>query len=220
MDVENIVTETGVRCRLTQVTETMDLFESAAQVITVEIDVYDFEMACGVIRELDAFEPSNSSKSGRAQCERYSMRFKEFLRERKLCDQIEKLVPQTLNSFLRQFYCSLRGKDGQWLSPSPLGCVRAGIQRYLTGPPVNRTINIIDGKDFMSANRMLKTIGAMYLKNGGKTKSYAAIEPEDMKKIVAYMDRSTPLKLQEEVIFKIIYYFGERGREPLRPCWS
>ncbi len=63
---------------------------------------------------------------------------------------------------------------------------------------------------------MLKVIGAMYLKNGGETKAYPAIEPTDMRKVAQYFDRSTPEILQEEIIFNTIYYFGMRGRETLR----
>ena len=71
-----------------------------------QLEVCEYEMDEAVVQELNAFEESNQSKSARAQAERYTRRFKEFLRERGLCINIEMLVPKTLNEFLRQFYCS------------------------------------------------------------------------------------------------------------------
>lgn len=39
-------------------------------------------------------------------------------------------------------------------------------------------------------------------------KSFKAIEKEDMIKIPEYFDRNTLVKLQREVWFNLVYYFG------------
>ncbi len=65
-----------------------------------------------ILNELDATKVANTSKSSLVQARRYADRLKTFLRERRLCDNIEALVPQTLNKFLRYYYHSLRGKNG------------------------------------------------------------------------------------------------------------
>jgi site-specific recombinase XerD len=49
-----------------------------------------------------------------------------------------------------------------------------------------------------------------------KTKPFEAISEADLAKLNEYFDRSTNKRLQEEVIFNILYHFGMRGREHLR----
>lgn len=64
---------------------------------------------------------------------------------------------------------------------------------------------------------MLKTMVYRF-KRSNQAKSedkYPAVEPCDMNKIQEYFDRSTPLILQQEVIFNLLYYFSLRGRETL-----
>ena len=39
---------------------------------------------------------------------------------------------------------------------------------------------------------------------------YPAIEPEDLVLLRQYFNRSTPVKLQDEVLFLIVYHFGFR----------
>ena len=99
------------------------------------------------------------------------------------------------------------------MSPATLVCIRAGIQRYLGGAPVNRPMDIIRDTQFRSANNMLKVVGTLYLRNGGRTRSYRSIQDADLQKLSRYFDRSGPQRLQEEVAYNILYYYGERGRE-------
>ena len=181
---------TSTDCRtLTQVDEMLDEFEETADVDTEELEECAEDLDHAVEKEMDEVETANTPKSSSEQARRYSDRFKEFLRAHKLCDKIEQLVPQTLNRFLRFYYRNLRGKSGEYLAPSTLGCIRAGIHRYLTSAPLNRAINIIEGVEFQSANKMLRVIGALYLKTGGCTMTFPAIEPADMVKVAKYLDR-------------------------------
>jgi hypothetical protein len=50
--------------------------------------------------------------------------------------------------------------------------VQAGINRYLSLPPVNLQIDIYNGVQFAASNRMVTTVARMYIKTGGKTKHY------------------------------------------------
>ena len=48
-----------------------------------------------------------------------------------------------------------------------------------------------------------------FIKNGGtvnQSKQYQAIEKDDMRKMAAYFDRSSPKILQQEIWFSIVYY--------------
>ena len=47
---------------------------------------------------------------------------------------------------------------------------------------------------------------------GDRIQHYNPIEENDMR----YFDRKNPVSLQDEIIFNIIYYFGQRGRERIR----
>jgi hypothetical protein len=60
---------------------------------------------------------------------------------------------------------------------------------------------------------MLKVMGTKFLREGGSTMCYRAIQDGDLRKLSVYFDRSKPQRLQEEVAFNILYFFGERGRE-------
>jgi hypothetical protein len=174
---------------LSQVRDMLNDFENNADVDDDEMLGSANDIDEALEKELDMMEVTNMSKTSADQAKRYAERFKAFLREHGLCDKIDSLVPQTLGKFLRYFYHSLLGKNGEFLAPASLGCVRAGIHRYLTSPPYNRPIDIIGDAQFQSANKMLKVLGALYLKHGGVTKSFPAIEPGDKDKIQRHFDR-------------------------------
>ena len=120
-----------------------------------------------------------------------------------------------LNNYLRLFYFSLKCKDGRPYAPRSLIGIRAAIHRYLISPKVNRNINILSGVEFTRANAMLKTMIGKWLREGKKSKSFEAIEEEDMEKIRKNFDRRSPVVLQHEVWYNIVYYFGFRGRETI-----
>ena len=52
-----------------------------------------------------------------------------------------------------------------------------------------------------------------YMKNGGEVKPFPAIDETDMQKIGHYFFDSTtdPVKLQEEIVFYVLYYDAQRG---------
>ena len=63
---------------------------------------------------------------------------------------------------------------------------------------------------------MLKTMAGLWLKNGGSSYEYIAIEKKDMDTILQSFDRNSAESLQNEVIFSLIYFLGARGREEFR----
>ena len=87
-------------------------------------------------------------------------------------------------------------------SLNSLICIRAGLHRYFTSPPVNRIdLNIIGDFAFNQANRMLKTMVAKYKlanQQASSVHKYPAIIEEDMKKIRIYFDRSNPEILKKK----------------------
>ena len=76
-----------------------------------------------------------------------------------------------------------------------------------------RKLNIITDDRFYEANIALKCLARKFIKNGGKSKHFQAIEAEDLTKLSEYFSRSDPTVLLHETYYNIIYYFGTRGRE-------
>ena len=173
------------------------------------------EIPESVLRDLDEIEKNMKSMSSHKQEIDHSKRLMNFLSEKDLSVNLETVSEKSLNEYLRWFYSELRTKKNEYYSPASLKCIRAGIHRYMT-TTLKRLINIIDGDFFKSANRMLTTMCALWLSNGGRATEYISIEKNDMKKIMDSFKRSSGENLQNEVIFSILFFLGARGREEFK----
>ena len=74
-----------------------------------------------------------------------------------MCD-FHSVSAEKLNTVLRwlyHVYGKLKKCQGDLFTSSALAGIRAAIHRYITSPPFNRSIDIIQDKEFMAANRML-----------------------------------------------------------------
>ncbi len=129
------------------------------------------------------------------------------------------LPEDQLCQLLRQFYGEARKENGDTYSKSSLCNIRAGIQRYLSSPPFNRTVNIIRGAAFQSANNVFNgTLNKMKRAGEDSTMSHPRISEEDMDKLFAsnILSSNNPTSLQRLVFFQLQYMFCRRGREGLR----
>lgn len=167
------------------------------------------------IAEMDALEIRMKSASSSKQEREHSKRFVNFLIEKQIEVDLKTISKERLNGLLRWFYKELKTKKNEYYSPQSLRCIRAGIHRYLT-ISLNRNVNIISGEEFSQANRMLTTMSALWLSNGGRPTEYVSIEENDLSKIHKSFTRETADSLQNEVIFSILYFLGARGREEFR----
>ena len=167
--------------------------------------------------EINELEEFGKNKSTDDQTKYFVNKFKSFLEEKHLPSIIETMPVKYLSQYLRLWYAKAKKIDGSDFSPATLICMRAAIQRYLTSSSVNRQVDIIDGQDFKMANTTLKASIAVYLKKNSRSdRGTKAIDEEDLRLLSAYFDRSTPERLQHEVFYDFLYYFGYRGREWLR----
>lgn len=165
--------------------------------------------------QLNNLEKSLASKSTKDQESLYVNKFRKFLLENSLCETFESVPFTILNNYLRFFYSKLEKNDGLAYTPSTLVCIRSSIQRYLESK--NVCVDIRKDKLFTKANNVLKKKASLFLSDkSAKIESYPAIEVNDLSKIYAYFDRSTPEKLLREVWFSITYHLGLRGREAQR----
>ena len=113
--------------------------------------------------------------------------------------------PEELSLILRQLYAEIRQKNGNNYSRSGLTNIRASIQRHIASPPFNRNINIIRDREFGAANSVIQGQIKLLRQSGNDvTKHKQAIDNEDMKKIRASFDVSTPSGLQNKV-FSIFF---------------
>lgn len=150
------------------------------------------------------------------QTNHYSSMFTKFLTDQNLSTDLKNMSNSYLNDYLRFFYSKLRTKDGSFYSPSTLLCIRSSLNRFFNSSVLSKNVNIVNGPEFASCNRMLKSMVGHFLKEGGKVNQHVPIEDEDLQKISDYFTRKNPTALQDEIIFNIIFYFGQRGREHIR----
>jgi hypothetical protein len=185
------------KIEFTQILETLNRTELEAAVAENEGQIFDAKYAAaalddGVNEELNRLELAGRSTSANKQSNCYVARLKKFLSAKNLSSEIETIPVELLCQYLRYFYSELRTQKGSYFSPATLICIRAGIQRYHSGAPRNRPINIVTGSEFVSANKMLKVMGTMYLCEGGAAMQYRAIDEGDLRKLASYFDRSSP----------------------------
>ena len=169
--------------------------------------------------ELIKLEKSAQPTSTQNQTKKWVNLFKDFLTEKELCPDFERIPSQLLNDYLRLFYSHLKKKDGTFYAPASLICIRAALHRHLQSPEVNSTVNILSDVTFIRANNVLKAMVKQYLNsNQEASRGFARIKDEDMKKIFLYFSQEPEgLKtIQEECIFNILFHFQLRGRENLR----
>lgn len=181
-----------------------------------EMEVFD-DVDDEILNTIKLAESEAIPNSTKNQTEYHVKKFKDFLLQKKLSTNIEKIPIDILSNYLSYYYYSLRRKDSKPYSPTSLICIRASIQRYLSGPKVNRDINIVEDVRFKRCNGILKAMVKKWLNDdGSKAKQYESIEKEDLEKMRRYFDRETPVILQQEAWFSIVYYFALRGREVIR----
>ena len=101
-------------------------------------------------------------KSTKNQTDYQIKKFRDFLLENQLSANIEEAPLNILANYLSFYYYNLKRKDSEPNSPTSLICIRASVQRYLSGPSVNRDIKIIDDVRFKRSNGVLKAM----VKNG------------------------------------------------------
>lgn len=131
----------------------------------------------------------------------------------------ETLPVTDLMNLLRELYGSVRNKKGDQYGKSSYINLRAAIQRHITSPPYNRTINILRDADFLPANQVfMGVLRKMKAEGRDITKHKEAITEGDMGKLYesGVLNIETPLGLLRKVYVEISLHFGRRGREGLR----
>ena len=156
--------------------------------------------------------------------------FKKYLNKKKL-PGADDIPNADLPEILESFYCEVEKSAGKTSAKfeddeqktyknTTMRTIRAALARYYHD---NRSIDIITNEAFVRSNQIFKGIQKINKKKGfGKIESKSPITETDMEKITNYFlthmnGPPNPRKLQEVILFNVIYYLCRRGRENLRP---
>ena len=147
----------------------------------------------------------------------YLNQFKRYLNVKNL-PEVDDIPLIDLDEILFNFYSSIQPQKKEDYSVQTLKCMRAGLNRYFR---TTRGIDIAKDSMFVKANEMLKAIQVDAKKKGlGVKKSYPPISSIDLERIAEYFCHDhvmlpEPRRLQQNIIFYVIYFFCRRGRENL-----
>ena len=145
--------------------------------------------------------------------------FMEWCLKRDVSVNMNNITSMELNDILRWFYAEAKTKSGCSYTPSAMTGIRAAIQRFMTMPPFNRSINLINDREFIPANKVFSAKLKKYVSDGNaKPKHKPTISDDDMALLGKYFSgyKEDPCTLQDFVWFSLCYYFGRRGREGWR----
>ena len=123
-----------------------------------------------------------------------------------------------LPQILLNFYVEIKPKNDNHYAVQSLKCIRAALNRYFK---VERGIDIIKDPQFIRPNEMFRGVCVQSKKQGkGAKKPTPKISPRDLIKIGEYfnhdyMNSPDPKKLQQNLLFFVIYYFCRWGCENL-----
>jgi len=126
------------------------------------------ELTAEQMADLDEIEKANQLSSTSYQTRQHVLTFKNFFKNKGLCENFETVPDNYLCDYLRYFYANIRKDDESLYTPASLVCIRASIHRFLTYPEVNRKVDILNGDIFKRVNGVLKGMIGKYLKSHTK----------------------------------------------------
>lgn len=134
--------------------------------------------------------------------------FREYLTEKNLPLEFEKLNEEELDQILANFYLEIRTKNGELYKKTTMNSYRQGIQRHLAK---YRDIDILKGSKFKHSASAFKGM-AKELKRQGLSaiEHYPTIAEADMEKMYNYLcsDLSNSQKLQYKVCFLLVLFYN------------
>ena len=145
--------------------------------------------------------------------------FSKWLTKRQITIDFHDISAIELAGHLKKFYAEVKKVNGELYTPSALTGIRAAIHRAITSPPFMRNLNILDGQDFMAANKVFLAKCRIYVARGNPKPTHKQpISEVDMKKLGKYFSnhRSEVGKLLEASVDTIITYHPETFGEQVK----
>ena len=146
----------------------------------------------------------------------YREQFRHFLLVKNL-PKPEDIAPENLSEILFDFYSSVRPQKKDDYSVQTLKCLRSGLNRFFRK---ERGIDITNDM-FVKANEMFYAVKVNAKKQGrGVKRSTPPISEIDLERIAEYfcydhVTKLDPKRLQQNILFYIVYFVCCRGRENL-----
>ncbi|XP_053392165.1 uncharacterized protein LOC128554873 [Mercenaria mercenaria] len=195
------------------------LADTMASEITSETEVPKKRFKAATETSVNILRAQNTEKTTDRQTKWAVKLLKDWMKETGYkSTEFEWLEVSVLDKILQNFYASVQTKKGDDYSKAGLIGLRAGINRYLTTPPVSRQINIMKDRDFMFSNQVLSGL-VKGLKREGKdlSKHKEPITEDDVNKLFesGLFSEDNPRTLQNKVLYDILSQFGLRGQEGL-----
>ena len=162
---------------------------------------------------LDGKDKANTQRSTKQAMKQ----FVDYLALKQL-PSLEELEISQLDDILSDFYCQVKPIKEEDYAVQTLKCMRSSLNRWFRK---EKGIDIVTDPRFVKANEMMKAVQVNSKKKGkGVCKSYPPITPIDLERIAEYFSHDhvtlpSPRKLQQNIIFYILYFFCRRGRENL-----
>ena len=144
------------------------------------------------------------------------------MRENKLNINFELLDAEQLADLLRKMYGTVLSKYGKEYSKSGMINLRAGISRYLQQPPHKRTLDIMNDRQFLQANKVFTGRLRDNKEKGLDTsKPRQPIQQHDLENLFKNyftpgIEKLDTQVLVHKVFFDVVYYTGRRAKEGLR----
>ena len=127
--------------------------------------------------------------------------------EKGCSSDFEDLEPEQLSSLLVRFYAEVRNAEGEVYAKKSLLSIRAALYRHLTGPPHNKTYNLLHDPIFIAANNTLMgQIKNLKASGQDESKHYPPITVTDIKKMYStqVVSANSPEHLQNQVFFEAV----------------
>ena len=97
------------------------------------------------LKEITRVEEQALNRSTTKQTKNHVNELRIFLESKKLPNTIEKIPPKYLCQYLRQWFSTMKKRDGDFYSLSTLACKRASIHRFLQE---NANYKLIGNEEF------------------------------------------------------------------------
>ena len=156
-------------------------------------------------------------KSTQRATDGYMNQFKKFL-EVKQHPKLEAITAADLNNILYDYYASIKPQKEEMYCVQTLKCIHAGLGRFFRK---SLGVDIASDSMFVKANEMFKAMTVHSKRSGkGVKNSTPPISQIDLERIAEYFNHDhvtepNGRKLQQNLIFYIVYFFCRRGRENL-----
>ena len=145
--------------------------------------------------------------------------FSQYLQVKSLL-KLDDINSRDLDQVLSDYYASIQPqvKDDESYAVQTIKCIRAALNRHFRKV---KGIDIVKDPVFVKSNEMFKAVCVESKKNGkGIKRSYPPISQVDLECIAEYfchdhVREPDPRRLQQNLVFYIIYFFCQRGHENL-----